>query len=238
MSQIVLRTKEAAINHFKGPGCAMPCKIVGVQNLTLNRPYVAFPGVADDFNQGCGLSFENCAGIQIICPTVYCVAPISSTTGGRGYGIVADSCLDFVVRGGGHFDSCHSAMMSCNGSRNVQFGDTDNDITLMGCWMTDVHGSDSQARFYRIKGGRIHIGNITPSLLQSGTTGCVVQGCNVSAIEVAGRTVNAKVYQNVAREYRLYPSSGLPFQLDLQNVGDAVVTTQMLDPKTGKVVVE
>jgi hypothetical protein len=55
-----------------------------------------------------------------------------------------------------------------------------------------------------------------------------VHRCFAPAIEVAGRSEDIKVYQNIAQEYRLYPFDGLPFDVRLEGAGLAPVVVKMM----------
>jgi hypothetical protein len=225
MKQLVIRTHTEFLAWREQP---TPARIIGLSNITITCPVIMFSGQVDD-NQGAGLIVEDCKNVKIIRPTLYCRSG-KPTVGGRGYGIVINGSENVLIRGGGTFEHCHSAIMVTDGSRDVQIGDTDNDIVTKGCWMVDVHGGGCHnVRFYRITGdARIHVGNITQSLAETGQSSCVVHRCFAPAIEVAGRSEDIKVYQNIAQEYRLYPFDGLPFDVRLEGAGLAPVVVKMM----------
>jgi hypothetical protein len=226
VNQLVIRTLA---EYRRWLTFRTPARLIGLHDLVIDRPVVHFSGDVDD-NQGAGLILEQCTNVQIIAPNVCCVGSASPMVGGRGYGIVVNACTGVVIRGGGTFENCHSAVMTTDGAQRVQIGDTDSDIVTRNCWMVDVHGGACHdVRFYRITGdARVHVGNITPSLMASGHSGCVVHACRVPAIEVAGRALDCKAYGNTADEYRLYPHQGSPFDVRLEDCGDAAVITKML----------
>jgi hypothetical protein len=180
-------------------------------------------------NQNSGLILEECRNVTIINPTIICTTS-EPPPYRRGYGIVVNNCETVTIRGGGFFQNLHSAVMVTDGSRDVQIGDTDNDIVTRDCWMVDVHGGGcSDVRFYRVIGdARIHVGNITQSLAKTGQSSCVVHRCFAPAIEVAGRSEDIKLYHNIAQEYRLYPFDGHPFDVRLEDAGLAPVVVKMM----------
>lgn len=231
---IRLTTKAQLDAHLKAktPG---PIFIQGISDYILNRPVIEFGGLASE-NQGCGIKLEGCRGFQIVGPRVYCTRQKSPMTGGEAYGCaVGAGCEGVVVRGGGIFDYCHSALMACDGAINTQFGDTDHNILLGNCWMVDIHSAATGTRFYNIKAvtglrASIHIGNITPSLAVQPIRDTVVFGCDVARIEVVGNQENCKVYKCTAQEYRLRPLSGYPFKgVRIEGAGSAAVLTDMFE---------
>jgi hypothetical protein len=221
--QLVIRTHSQLVGWLGNP---VPARIIGIDNFKLPHIEVTMNG---EDNQNSGLILEECRNVTIINPTVTCTTS-EPPPYRRGYGIVINNSENVLIRGGGFFQNLHSAIMVTDGSRDVQIGDTDNDIVTRDCWMTDVHGGGCHnVRFYRIVGdARIHVGNITQSLAEFGQSSCVVHRCCAPAIEVAGRSEDIKVYHNVAEEYRLYPFDGLPFDVRLEDAGFAAVVVKMM----------
>jgi hypothetical protein len=223
LNQLAIRTRADFNEWLLDP---TPARIIGLEDIKL--PHIKLTMNGED-NQNSGIILEDCRNVTIINPTIICTTS-EPPPYRRGYGIVINNCQDVLIRGGGSFENCHSAVMVTDGSQDVQIGDTDNDIVTRGCWMVDVHGGACHnVRFYRIVGdARIHVGNITPSLAETGQSSCVVHRCCAPAIEVAGRSEDIKVYHNIAEEYRFYPFDGLPFDVRLEDAGLAPVVVKMM----------
>jgi hypothetical protein len=223
MKQLVIRTRVDFNEWLLAP---VPARIIGLDSIKL--PHINLTMNGED-NQNSGIILEDCRNVTIINPTIICTTS-EPPPYRRGYGIVVNNCETVTIRGGGFFQNLHSAVMVTDGSRDVQIGDTDNDIVTRDCWMIDVHGGGcSDVRFYRVVGdARIHVGNITQSLAETGQSSCVVHRCFAPAIEVAGRSEDTKVYRNIAQEYRLYPFDGLPFDVRLEDAGLAPVVVKMM----------
>ena len=223
MNQLAIRTRADFNEWLLDP---TPARIIGLEDIKL--PHIKLTMNGED-NQNSGIILEDCPNVTIINPTIICTTS-EPPPYRRGYGIVVNNCETVTIRGGGFFQNLHSAVMVTDGSRDVQIGDTDNDIVTRDCWMIDVHGGGcSDVRFYRVVGdARIHVGNITQSLAETGQSSCVVHRCFAPAIEVAGRSEDIKLYHNVAEEYRFYPLDGYPFDVRLEDAGLAPVVVKMM----------